>query len=204
MCPTGSPDSCDWQTIVKTFRALLKFLWFVFHFTLRAHGINPPERYSSTKFPFTLMKPILCHGVCVCHPTPTVMDLLCSKVNSFWHKDPPTHMLNWAAPTTATGLSQRSNVPSGQSRCFPDLWPQTLLWLWDSIFFCPLCPHPPRGQIYHLPLWGWLYCATQEQPQCAQKMPLLCKIWHKGTKYSHHTWTSDFILLPFKHEHLSS
>lgn len=54
----------------------------------------------------------------------------------------------YGAHTTATGLSQRSNVPSGRSRCFPDLWPQTLLWLWGR----PLCLLSPLSS---LPCWAW-------------------------------------------------
>lgn len=41
VCPTGSPDSCNWQMTVKTFRVLLKFLRFAFDFTVRARGITP-------------------------------------------------------------------------------------------------------------------------------------------------------------------
>lgn len=82
-----------------------------------------------------------------------------------------------AAQTKATGLSHQCNVPSGRSRCFPDLWPQTLLWLWDGLFaFSPLSPLSLLGLIYHLPLWGWLYPPTQNQPHCAMKMPPLWKM----------------------------
>lgn len=100
--------------------------------------------------------------------------------------------------TAATGLSQRSNVPSGQSRCFPDPWPQTLLWLWDSIFgLLSTLSTSPMGTDLPSATLGVTLSATQEQLHWEQKMPLLWKILCKRTKYSHHICKSDFILLAF-------
>lgn len=156
MCPTGSPDSCNWQTIVKAFGELLKFLWFEFHFTVRSRRISPPTiNVLVQNSHLALWNRCYVAGcVCVCNPTPKCNGSSLFKSRLILGKEPPTHMLkNWAAHTTATGLSQRSNVPSGQSRCFPDpLTPNTFVTVgqhfWPSLHSVHI-PHGDRSTICH-------------------------------------------------------
>lgn len=56
---------------------------------------------------------------------------------------------------------------------------------------------PLLGLIYHLPLWGWLYPPTQNQPHSALEMPplwkMLCK-WPRAA-YSNYACEYDFYTL---------
>lgn len=100
MCPTGSPDSCNWQRIVKAFGLALKSACFPFHFRMRTHRIITEHclgdeivtlQFNETDvINVTHVWAHVCVRACVYHPTLTVIDALCLKVSPFWDKDPAT------------------------------------------------------------------------------------------------------------------
>lgn len=89
-------------------------------------------------------------------------------------------------------------------------WPLTLntfVTVGQPFCLSPLCPLSLLCLIYHLPLWGWLYLPTQNQPHCSMEMPplwtLLCKCLRVA--YSNHVCEYDFCTLTVSfHDHYES
>lgn len=127
------------------------------------------------------MKQMLCCDVCVCDPTPTVMDLLCSKVISFWDKDPPTRP---HAEILSSAHHGNRSLPAKQCPLRPEqmlswpLTPSTFVTVGQP-FFCllsPLSASPTGTDLPSATLGVTLSCDTRTAPVCTDKTSLLWKI----------------------------
>lgn len=181
MCPAGSPDSCNSQTIVKAFGVLLKFLWFEFYFTVRSREITPWSLFQHEILTCPYETDVMLRGVCVI-PCQNVMDLLCSKGSSFWVKIHPPTCWNTEQHTPQQQVSP-SKAMSPQARADAFLTPDPKHFCdcgTAFLAFSPLSPYPLWGQIYHLPLSGWLYQQHKNSPTERRKCHCCGKCCIKG------------------------